>query len=363
MTRDRASRILLLSLAVLAAYFCFLLIVPFIKPVIFSAILTVLFFPLHSRIRRLIRNETAAALLSTISVLLVIALPSIVLGQAIATGLRDLYQTLAQASDGRERLALYIIRLLARAGGAFGGYFGISISELRPAILSQAEKGVSILIGVSASVLGSITSLIANGSIAFFVLFFFFRDGEVALRRAAIALPTYAGVTSGLFARISDTLNAIVYGTLFVAALQGALTGIAFWILGVGSAVLWAVVTSLCALLPVFGTAIVLLPAISMLLYDGHWIKALILVVWALTIVHPVDNFLRPFLIGGRVKLSTLYIFFAILGGLKAFGALGVFIGPVILATALALFRFLIDQKVAEGWVLDREPEPVPSQR
>jgi predicted PurR-regulated permease PerM len=137
-----------------------------------------------------------------------------------------------------------------------------------------------------------------------------------------------------------------------MAALQGALTGLAFWVLGVASPVLWAIVTALCALLPVIGTAFVLLPAISMLVFSGHALKALILLVWGLAVVHPVDNVLRPYLIGSRVKLSTLYVFFAVVGGLKAFGPLGLFVGPLILAITVALFAFLREEQRAGSWHL-----------
>jgi predicted PurR-regulated permease PerM len=150
-----------------------------------------------------------------------------------------------------------------------------------------------------------------------------------------------------LFAQVKDTLNAIVYGTLTMAALQGALTGVAFWFLGITSPVLWAIVAALCSMLPVIGTAIVLLPAVSMLMVSGHWIKALILLAWGVAIVHPVDNVLRPQLIGSRTKLSTLLVFFALLGGLKAFGGLGIFIGPIVLAITLALFKVLREEKRA----------------
>ena len=117
----------------------------------------------------------------------------------------------------------------------------------------------------------------------------------------------------------------------------------------------------LCALLPVIGTAIVLLPAISMLVFSGHWIKGLILLAWAMIVVHPVDNLLRPYLIGGRTKLSTLYVFFALLGGLKVFGPLGVFIGPIVLAITMALFGFLREEKRAGNWSLGREISQSPS--
>jgi len=164
------------------------------------------------------------------------------------------------------------------------------------------------------------------------------------LRRAYVLLPLRVDQARRLLIRIQETLRAVVYGTLAVALLQGTLTGFGFWILGVTSPVLWAIVTALCALIPVIGTSFVLIPAISMLAFNGHWIKALVLLVWGLAVVHPVDNLLRPYLIGERTRLSTLFVFFSLLGGLQAFGTLGVFVGPVILAAALALFSFVREE-------------------
>jgi len=175
------------------------------------------------------------------------------------------------------------------------------------------------------------------------------------LRRAAVLLPLRRNQVIRLYACVKETLNAIVYGTLAIAVIQGTLTGVAFAFLGLASPALWGIVTSLCALLPVIGTGFVFVPAMSMLAFNGHWIKSAILLIWAIVVVHPVDNLLRPYLIGGRTKLSTLYVFFALLGGLKTFGALGVFVGPLILAVTVALFRFLREQKTAAGWTSVKE--------
>lgn len=353
--KNRAGLAFLLGLTSVALYFSYVLILPFLKPILFSAVLAILFYPLHSRILRWIRNRNVSAVLSSCLVILFIALSALFLGRSLATGLRDIYQSLGSSGDGSERLSLYFIHLFDRAVELASRYLPISTSDLRTATMSQAEKGVAALLNMTAGALGSITALLVNALIAFFILFFFLRDGRAMLRRAAVLLPLNADQARRLFARVKDTLNAIVYGTLAMAAIQGALTGLAFWILGVASPVLWAIVTALCAILPVIGTAIVLLPAISMLVFSGHWIKGLILLVWAMIVVHPVDNVLRPYLIGGRTKLSTLYVFFALLGGLKAFGALGVFIGPIVLAITLALFGYLREEKRAGNWSFNGE--------
>jgi predicted PurR-regulated permease PerM len=350
MTKSRITIAFLALLTAIAVYLCYLLVAPFLKPIVFSAILAVICYPAHVRIHRRIRNRNIAAAFSTILVSLLVTSISVFLGRTIVSGLRDVYQSLAGSGDSKERLSLYIVHLFDRALDLVSRYIPISVPDLKSAVLNQAEKAVSGVLTISAGVLGGITSLAANALIAFFVLFFFLRDGRSTLRRVGAILPLRPGQLTRLFSSIRETLNAIVYGTAAMAALQGTLTGVAFSFLGISSPVLWGVVTSLCALLPVIGTAFVLLPATCMLIFSGHWIKGLILLIWALVVVHPVDNVLRPYLIGERVKLPTIYLFFALLGGLKTFGALGLFTGPLILAVTIALLRFLREETRAGNW-------------
>ncbi|MGA9966570.1 MAG: AI-2E family transporter, partial [Terriglobales bacterium] len=260
--RNGAGRVFLLGLTAVALYFCYVLVTPFLRAILFSIVLAVLSYPLHSRIQRRIRNRNVSALLSTCLVLLFIVLSMALLGRALATGLRDVYQSLSSAGDGSERLSLYLIHLFERAVELVSSYVPISTSDLKAATVNQAEKGVAALLGMTAGALGSLTALLTNAFIAFFILFFLLRDGKAMLRRAVVLLPLRSDQTRRLLALVKDTLNATVYGTLTMAALQGALAGLAFWFLGVTSAGLWGIVTALCALLPLIGTGIVLLPAV-----------------------------------------------------------------------------------------------------
>src|SRR5579864_7837067 len=150
MTKNRTTIVFLLGLMAVALCLCYVLISPFLKPIVFSAILAVLFFPLHSRVRRLIRNRTASALLSTVVVILLVALSAMFLGRAIGTGLRDIYQSLAVSGDGRERLSVYFVYLFERAVELLGRYLPISAPDLRDAIVNQAEKWVTVLLNMTA---------------------------------------------------------------------------------------------------------------------------------------------------------------------------------------------------------------------
>jgi predicted PurR-regulated permease PerM len=355
MTKSRTTLTFLMVLTAIALYFCYLLVAPFLKPIIFSSILAIIFYPLQARVHRLIRNRHISALLSTIVVILLITLLSIFLGRAIVSGLGEIYQSLRGSGEGRERLSLFIVQFIDRAIAWTSGYVPISAPDLQKALLTQVEKVIAGLVDVTAGAFQSITSLAVNALMTLFILFFLLRDGRSMLRRGAVILPLKPNQVTRLYRCVKDTLNAIVYGTLAIAAVQGTLTGLAFWVLGVSSPVIWGVVTTLCALLPIVGTTFVLLPAMFMLILGGHWVKGLILLIWGIFVVHPVDNVLRPYLIGEHTKLSTLYVFFAVLGGLKTFGGLGVFIGPLVLAVTVALFRFLREEKRAGTWSLKED--------
>ena len=344
MPQNRATSVFLLCLTVIALYGCYLLVAPFFKSILFASVVAILFYPMHSKIRDRLRNQTVAALLTTLIVILLIVFSSGLLGRALATGVHEIYDSLNANGDGRERLGVYLVGLSERAVILVGRYLPISSPDLRTAAMNQIQKGVAMIVNSTAGLVGGIASAIVNALISFFILFFLFRDGRSMLRRGYVLLPLRVDQVRGLYARIEETLQAIVYGSIAMAALQGVLTGLAFWVLGLSSPILWAIVTALCALIPVIGTGFVLAPAISMLLFNGHWVKALVLLAWGLVVVHPIDNVLRPYLIGERTKLSTLFVFFAILGGLRAFGAMGIFIGPIILAATLALVSFLREE-------------------
>ena len=140
--KNRAGIVFLLCLTAVALCFCYVLIAPFLKSIVLSAVLAVLFYPLHSRIARRIRIRNVSALLSTCLVVLCIVSVAVFLGRAIATGLRDVYQSLSNSGDGSERLSLYLVHLFERAVDLVSSYLPISSSDLRSATVKQADKGV-----------------------------------------------------------------------------------------------------------------------------------------------------------------------------------------------------------------------------
>jgi predicted PurR-regulated permease PerM len=179
--------------------------------------------------------------------------------------------------------------------------------------------------------------LILQLLLVLFTLFFFLRDRGRVLRAVRSSLPLSSAETDDVFRKVTDTVHAIVYGSLAVAVIQGTMGGLMFWWLGLPSPVLWGVIMALLAVVPNLGTFIVWAPTAVYLALSGDWGEALILAAWGGIAIAFIDNLLYPYLVGHRLRLHTLLVFIAMLGGLWLLGASGVVIGPVILVITLAL--------------------------
>ena len=124
-----------------------------------------------------------------------------------------------------------------------------------------------------------------------------------------------------------------------IAALQRALGGIAFWILGIPSPLLWAVLMTFVCMIPILGSFLVWVPLAIYLMTHGHWTKAVLLILWGALVISTIDNFLRPRWIKNQTRLHELFVFFSVLGGISVFGLLGIVLGPVVLAITLGLLQ------------------------
>jgi predicted PurR-regulated permease PerM len=173
-----------------------------------------------------------------------------------------------------------------------------------------------------------------------FLLFFLLRDGRQMLDRVVRLVPMEPQRRSELLKLIVDTTRAVIYGEVLTALAQGTLVGIGFAIAGLSSAVVFGVLAAVLALLPVGGAAFVWVPAVVFLAATSQWGWALFMLVWGL-VVSVADNLMRPLLISSRAPVSTLAIFVGVIGGISAFGMIGVIIGPVLLTVIAALLRFL----------------------
>jgi predicted PurR-regulated permease PerM len=171
------------------------------------------------------------------------------------------------------------------------------------------------------------------------LLFFLLRDGELLAARARGLIPLGDERKERLFSQLSGVTRAIVFGTAITAIMQGVLIAIGFAIVGLPSPIVFGVLAALCSLLPVGGAAFVWIPAVLWLFFTKRWGSGSFMLVWGL-LLGGLDNVLRPLLISGRARISAFVVFLGVLGGIPAFGAIGVIAGPVLLSLVLALIEF-----------------------
>ena len=339
--RKRAAIVCLVGLAMVALYLCYLIAKPFLGPVLIAVMLAIVFYPLHKRILRFFQRPSVAAALSTIIVLLIVTIPVALLGMSVSGELRAVVQTLREQSWLQGGTSSYLKELFESLLRRLANYVDLSQLDPHAALLRWAEQASRYLFSVSAAVAANLSFFVLDSVVVFFSLFFFFREGK-SIRQGVLALlPLYPDQTERLFTGISETMIANLYGGLAVGAAQGILTGLSFWVLGVPAPILWTLVTGLASLVPVVGSALVWGPASILLFLSGHWIKALILFVWGAAVVGQVDVLVRPYVVSARVKVHTLLVFFALLGGVEAFGIIGIIVGPVILSVTLAVLNML----------------------
>ena len=353
--------ILLLSLTALGLYQWWKVLSPFFSVMAWATILAVVAYPMHRRIlARILRWPSLAAALSTLLVLLAIIFPLMAVGVAVGNEMRvllarvpDMVTEALQNPDSRYS------HYLQAALSALKEYVGVDAAEIRSAVQQGASRLSSTLFQNTVSIVGTMLGSLVTLAMVVFTIFFLFRDGDRAVSLLGDWLPLRRERGQRLIERTGELINASLYGVVATALVQGGLGGLMFWLLGLPSPLLWTVVMSLLAIIPLLGTFVVWVPAAIFLAAVGSYGKAAVLVAWGIFVVGSADNLLRPWLVGQRTRMHELLIFFSVLGGIDAFGILGVVFGPVISSIAIALLEAVrADDSSAEAVEQPRYPHP-----
>jgi predicted PurR-regulated permease PerM len=233
--RKQAAVICLLGLAAIALYLCYLIAKPFLAPFVIAVMLAIVFHPLHVKIRTFLRNPNAAATLTTTIVLVVVAIPLVVLGILLSGELSAVIQSLRERSVSQGGWSPYLTYLGDKLLMRLGNFVSLSQFDPQEALLRGAEQISRYLLAAGASAVSNLLSFVLDTVVVFFSLFFFFREGESILQGFGAMLPLSSDQTGKLFADISKTMTANLYGGLAIAAAQGILTGFALGILGVSA--------------------------------------------------------------------------------------------------------------------------------
>lgn len=321
---------LILSVATFGGiYVCYLLALPFFSPLTWALVLAVLCASAHRVIEDKLGMPNLAATICVLMVALIIVAPAtFVIERLINEAAKGAILIQAQVEGGAWRSTIDAHPWLAPIDKWIEQQIDL------PAIFGNAASGLT-KIGAS-FVRGSVVQLIGV-VLTFYLLFYFLRDRRLALETVRKLSPLSQKEVDRLFQQIVDTVHATIFGTVFVAGVQGTLGGLMFWWLGLPTPLLWGLVMALLAVVPVLGAFIVWIPAAIYLALSGSWEKAIILSLWGGGVVSTVDNFLYPILVGNRLKLHSVPAFISLVGGLSLFGPAGIILGPLAVTITMML--------------------------
>ncbi|HXF06506.1 MAG TPA: AI-2E family transporter [Blastocatellia bacterium] len=340
MKRETVATAFLVAVILGVLYLCFLMVSPFLSVLAWAIVLAIVFYPLHRRMLRFIRRPGIGALVSCLVVSGIVIAPTVLMVMALVGELADAYQLIEKrVLSGVWRFSLEPGQstFLSRSIGWLNRYVDLSEVNLPSLILTNLQRLSTLLVNKSTQIIQQFSTFVFKGALVLFTLYFLFRDADALLSKIKELIPLPPSETDQVLHRMRETINATIYGGVAVALAQGFLGGIAFGFLGLPSPVIWGVVMFFFSFLPVVGASIIWVPAVIVLLAQGHVGKGLFLLVWGVAVISMADNLIRPLVIKSRIRLHTLLIFFSILGGVQVFGVIGLIMGPVVLSVALAL--------------------------
>ncbi len=358
--RTLENRAFLILVAIVTLGFLWL-VRPFMLPVFWAAVLATLFHSTYKGFLRLMPGwRNVSALLTVFVAILVVIVPLVLLGIAVANEVVALYQRLALGDVDFQAPVVWLERQIPLVADRLQQY-GFDAGRLRESVTdivgtaSQFVAGQALVLGQNAITFG------AMFFIMLYVLFFFVRDGERLVSVMIDALPLGDVREKLLFDRFVVVSRATVKGTLVVAAVQGAAGGLLLWSVGIQGAVLWAVLMAVLALLPVVGTILVWGPAAIYLLSVGQVGSGLFVLAGGFFVVSLIDNFLRPRLVSRDTAMPDYVVLIATLGGLVKFGLSGFVAGPMLAAFFLVVWEiFAVEFSSLDrpGAPPEAEPDP-----
>jgi predicted PurR-regulated permease PerM len=324
--QERLGAMLFYSIVIVLGYFAFRILEPFLVPLAWAAVLVVIAHPFFDRLAKH-WGRPGAAIASTLAVTLILIVPTLAALHAFAQeGIGAVHAVQAGIASGK----------FAWANRAWDEVQtrlpNIGSGDLADSLRDWAEAGASFMAAKLGTILAHAALFFFDLFVTILVTFYLFRDSESIVARLRELLPFAPEQRNLMLKETEDLIFASVISTVVAALVQGAMGSIAFAVAGIGAAIFWGVMIAFFSLVPVFGSALIWMPAAVALMASGHVTRGIVLIAFYGLVISLVDYVLRPWLISGRSQMGGLVIFISVLGGVKLFGLLGIVLGPIIVA-------------------------------
>lgn len=343
------------SIVPFAALLCLFVLIaavvvrPLATALIWAAVISFISYPIYRFIHVKIfkgRYSYLAAGINTGLMLFVLVLPAIGIGIAIMREIAKLYSFFVAWYPKAGEIPLESILSLPQLAWIFSAFPDISGMPIWSGLASHiAGVLASIMTGMSREMVGNAFKLAYKLLVIVVATFFMTRDGHKAVGFIRDIIPLSSGDRDSFFMRVNQMLYAIFYGIILTAGVQGALGALGWWFVGLGSPAFFGALMFILAMFPFIGTPIIWVPGVIYLFSHGDSRGGIVLLLWGLLVVSSIDNLLRPIFISEGSKAHMLLIFVGILGGLSAWGFLGIFMGPLALSSTyflMHLYRLIV---------------------
>ncbi len=326
---------------------------PFLPALLTGAIIAYLAYPLYKKASAYIKNKNLLSFLAAVIIILIVAVPFVLVIGLVSKEAYSTYTTLS-----RHNLGANFLGIICKDEN------GLSCRAVKSIVSSLPEgdidyylqavikKITGFIIDNASDFAASVPSILLNFFIMVFAVYYFLKDGEVIGARIKNILPLKEQHKQNVLKKFHDVTSAVFYGSILTAAIQGALGGIGFFMLGIPSPFLWGIVMALFALIPYFGTAIVWLPAALNLIFMGYLqsdnslaIRGILLIAYGIVVISSIDNILKPKIIGAKARVHPVLVLLGVLGGLSLFGFIGLVLGPVMLALLMTFIEIYEEEK------------------
>ncbi len=341
----RPDRVALLVLLGVALWLAYKVVRSYLDPIVIAIVIGTLVQPLQRRLTKAFRNRpTLAAVVSVVLVLLVILGPVAFLAIGLVNQAAESGQAIQEYVHGGQLDALMQspqVRDLQERIGKLLPLLGSEQLDLKGRLAAMGGTVANFVVEKGTALLGRTGSFFTNLVLMLFVLFFVLRDGRELWDAVTHLSPLRESQERLLVERFRTVSRSAIVGAFGTALAQGIAGGVGLALVGLPG-LFWGAVMAFASLVPFVGTALIWVPATAFLYLTGHPGKALFLLAWCAVLIGSIDNFLRPMLARGEGELGTLWIFFAILGGLELWGLAGLIYGPLVFglcAALLSLYR------------------------
>jgi predicted PurR-regulated permease PerM len=325
-------------LSLILGFLGYLVLRPFLTPLVWAAVLSIVFYPLYAFLIRYLRWKSVSAAVTLAIILLIIIGPVSYLSVLLVSEIQHLAAIIDKGEPASLQKVLEnpnVVWVMDRVKVIFG----IEGKDIGAIVSDNLSAMVKQLVGQITKGVRNVVSVFLNFVFMAFSTFFLLRDGPGFIKRLRDYLPFSEEQKDRLEFQVKGMVVSVIFGGVVVAVVQGLMGGTAFHFLGIKTPVIWGTAIAIMSFVPVLGTFSIWGPATVYLFLKGAIAKSFILLIVGTFGISMVDNILKPVIIGERTKMPTLVIFFSVLGGIKVFGPIGIIMGPLVVALFISVFE------------------------